>query len=355
MKITASTFAALAIATSGTTLSMSAQFARANEVVFACSVLSQKSTMVQTTDATAPFAGMFIGNYEVTTNPLGTRTIPGYFGGSGNNAIPYTASFVLAGDIATHPMGTLIVGVDSESLQIRVSNLALDLLGGQPGVLGATININYTTFHTVAPNAIYPGGVTIPIPVGNGSVSTLRMTQTGNSALGLLVPNKDGSSTFTIAVPVDIVFVADLLGTPISDGTPTPGILPLTGTLVEGSDTVVLSLQVQDSQSQVTPLNLDPFVDQPLALPTIIPTGGTANLLLSGDVTELALATTLNATLKIAGERQAIIGDLNGDSVVNAADLSILLSNWGTAGPGDLDGSGTVNAPDLSILLSNWS
>ena len=105
----------------------------------------------------------------------------------------------------------------------------------------------------------------------------------------------------------------------------------------------------------MTPLNLDPFVDQPLALPTIIPTGGTANLLLSGDVTELALATTLNATLKVAGERQAIIGDLNGDSVVNAADLSILLSNWGTAGPGDLDGSGTVNASDLSILLSNWS
>ncbi len=355
MKITASPFSALTLAVAYTTFSMNAQVARANEVVFDCSVLSQKSTMVQTTDATAPFTGTFIGNYNNPDNLLGTRTIPGLFGGSGNNAIPYTASFVLAGDISTHPTGTLVVGVDSESLQIRVSNLALDLLGGQPGVLGATININYTSFHTVAPSSIYPGGVTIPIPVGNGTVSTMRMEQTGNGVFGVLVPNKDGSSTFTVAVPVNVVFVADLLGTPISDGTPTPGILPLTGTLIEGSDTVTLSLQAQDTQSQVTPLALDPFVDQPLALPTVIPAGGTANLLMSGDVTELALATTLNATFKIAGQRQAILGDINNDGVVNAADLTTLLSNWGSAGLGDLDGNGNVNAADLTILLSNWS
>jgi len=52
-------------------------------------------------------------------------------------------------------------------------------------------------------------------------------------------------------------------------------------------------------------------------------------------------------------------GDLNGDGVVNAADLSILLSNWNktgsTAAQGDLNGDGVVNAADLSILLSKWS
>lgn len=54
-----------------------------------------------------------------------------------------------------------------------------------------------------------------------------------------------------------------------------------------------------------------------------------------------------------------ILGDLNGDGVVNALDLSILLSNWGktgaTAAQGDLNGDGVVNALDLSILLTNWS
>ena len=53
---------------------------------------------------------------------------------------------------------------------------------------------------------------------------------------------------------------------------------------------------------------------------------------------------------------EAVPGDINGDGIVGAADLSILLSNWG-AGPGspaDLDGDGTVGAADLSALLGLW-
>ncbi|HUD03855.1 MAG TPA: polysaccharide deacetylase family protein [Patescibacteria group bacterium] len=54
-----------------------------------------------------------------------------------------------------------------------------------------------------------------------------------------------------------------------------------------------------------------------------------------------------------------IAGDLNGDSIVNAADLSLLLTNWNktgaTAAQGDLNSDGAVNAADLSTLLTNWS
>ena len=46
--------------------------------------------------------------------------------------------------------------------------------------------------------------------------------------------------------------------------------------------------------------------------------------------------------------------DLNGDGVVGAADLSLLLSAWGTPGPGDLDGDGSVGAADLALLLAAW-
>jgi len=51
-----------------------------------------------------------------------------------------------------------------------------------------------------------------------------------------------------------------------------------------------------------------------------------------------------------------IPGDLNGDGIVNAADLNILLAAWGTDDPiADINGDGIVNAADLNILLSNWS
>ncbi|MFO0829475.1 MAG: hypothetical protein U0572_15160 [Phycisphaerales bacterium] len=47
--------------------------------------------------------------------------------------------------------------------------------------------------------------------------------------------------------------------------------------------------------------------------------------------------------------------DLNGDGVVNAIDIGILLGAWGTNDPcADLDQSGSVSAADLGILLGAW-
>ena len=48
-------------------------------------------------------------------------------------------------------------------------------------------------------------------------------------------------------------------------------------------------------------------------------------------------------------------GDVNGDGQVSGADLSVILSNFGTSRPpwssGDLNGDGLVNGQDLSVLL----
>jgi hypothetical protein len=47
--------------------------------------------------------------------------------------------------------------------------------------------------------------------------------------------------------------------------------------------------------------------------------------------------------------------DLNGDGRVDGADLSILLSEWGTPSPvADIDADGVVNGADLAMLLSAW-
>ena len=47
--------------------------------------------------------------------------------------------------------------------------------------------------------------------------------------------------------------------------------------------------------------------------------------------------------------------DLNGDGVVNGADLAILLAAWGGDGPADLNNDGVVNGADLAILLGAWN
>ena len=49
------------------------------------------------------------------------------------------------------------------------------------------------------------------------------------------------------------------------------------------------------------------------------------------------------------------VGDLNGDGVVDGADLSILLGEWNQASEdGDLNSDGIVDGADLTILLGNW-
>ncbi len=48
--------------------------------------------------------------------------------------------------------------------------------------------------------------------------------------------------------------------------------------------------------------------------------------------------------------------DLTGDAIVNAADLTLLLSAWDTQDPfADLDRDGFVGAADLAMLLTGWS
>jgi hypothetical protein len=48
------------------------------------------------------------------------------------------------------------------------------------------------------------------------------------------------------------------------------------------------------------------------------------------------------------------LGDLDGNGVVNGADLGTLLAGWGNPGNSDLDGNGDTNGADLGTLLSAW-
>jgi glucose/arabinose dehydrogenase len=48
-------------------------------------------------------------------------------------------------------------------------------------------------------------------------------------------------------------------------------------------------------------------------------------------------------------------GDLNGDLMVDGADLGILLGGWGSPGAADLNHDGTVDGADLGMLLGDWT
>ena len=61
---------------------------------------------------------------------------------------------------------------------------------------------------------------------------------------------------------------------------------------------------------------------------------------------------TLTMQVTVSGGNAA---DLNGDGRVDAADLAVLLNQWGTSGSADIDHDGVVGGSDLGALLNAWS
>ncbi len=66
-------------------------------------------------------------------------------------------------------------------------------------------------------------------------------------------------------------------------------------------------------------------------------------------------ASRINNDGTIGPPPAGVFGDLNGDGVVSAPDLTVLLSQWGGPGSGDLVPNGVVDAQDIAALLSAWT
>ena len=68
----------------------------------------------------------------------------------------------------------------------------------------------------------------------------------------------------------------------------------------------------------------------------------------------------VTGTVEVTPENLPLLGDLDGNGVVNLVDLLVLLSAWGECEdpnncPADIDGNGVVDTADLLTLLANWT
>ncbi len=80
--------------------------------------------------------------------------------------------------------------------------------------------------------------------------------------------------------------------------------------------------------------------------PTLAPPGHYMLFVLDSDM--------VPSVARIVRLGETVFGDLDGDGIVDGADLGLLLSAWNTTGPGDLNGDGIVDGADLGLLLSAW-
>ncbi len=317
---------------------------------------TEASSSDRSTGVALPFAGTMIGDWDETDNPDGTQTRPGVFGGSGNQPIDYAANFSLDGSNQSVPSGTFSLEVDRKTSLARMNGLVLDILGGQPEELDSTLTINYETFRTFNPTSAFPGGFDIPVPLGSINVNTMDFIQTGEADL-ILVVDDAGITTITGLVPgelsIEIVVLDQDLGT-----LSFPTSFPIIGELIENDNGAQLILQSSFDLDQEIPAAEEPFDDIPVELPTVLPPGGIASLLISGTTETGSITGVFSIALVADGEGSACADDpdLNGDGVVDGSDLTTLLGEWDAAGGiADINCDGLVDGTDLTILLGNWT
>ena len=236
------------------------------------SVNQGASTVVSTLSVLADSEGTLIGDHDPATNPDGTQTRPGLFGGSGNNPIPLDLDVLSSGDINTNPTGAFEAQIDTDALTIEFSALTLDLIAAGAASAGVDVTLEWSTFNTINPTFIFPGGIPLTLPIADTMLTTLSLDQTGPSALpGVLTP--DGVDTYTLvaALPVSITLAADSATLPIP-ATAFDAVLPLTGQLTinpDSSASISLAIDLADLSQTIDLSGAPAAEDIPFELPTL--------------------------------------------------------------------------------------
>jgi len=239
--------------------------------------------------------GTLIGNYNEQTNPTGTRTKPGIFGTFGateNVSVPVSVAVNVAGGLNSTSSGGFRLNLNPGAGQLSIDTYSADFLKSGPINLPITLGLLYDSFRTRAPSSTFIGGFPLNIPFGEASLTQLSAEQIG-SAPGTLIPTGPGTFDFTLSPIVQITAEFSALGNSFMvPGAPAP--LLLQGSLVlTGNTAHFVSIQPVVQGGSIMPGLALPQI--PFDLPTILPPGGTAQLLM--DLTLQEVAISLDAML----------------------------------------------------------
>jgi hypothetical protein len=227
--------------------------------------------------------GTLIGNWDAKTNPKGTRTKPGLFGPFGpteNEPVAVQIGAGVSGSPQSANTGSFSLSLNPPGGSLQLSSYSANLLASGPVSLGAELSLLYESFRTRNPDSFYIAipGVPFVIPIGEAVLTELTASQTGN-ATGLLTPNGPNAYDFVVGVPVSLSGRVDVLGSQF-ELPGLPAILPLAGQIVLDGDLATLSSQQELALGDSFPIG-QKLPQLPLDLPTILPPGDTAHLLLN--------------------------------------------------------------------------
>ncbi|MDF1809508.1 MAG: GC-type dockerin domain-anchored protein [Phycisphaerales bacterium] len=306
-------------------------------------------------------SGTLIGDYDSKTNPDGTQTRAGFFGGSGNNPIETSLTLTADTSLDTNPTGSFDFSIDLDLSLIEMNGLDVDIINGQSGGTALSVTLMYSTFHTVSPSFLYPGGVPITLPLGQlGGVSAASLTQTAPGGGALTSTDDPAIFDFLIAMPaqLDMVVNQSLPGTDPTDIPidALPILLPIAGQLeIISDEIVVMTMSLQpDPITLEIPIDGATLPDIPFELPTL--GSETASVIFSSTPNSISLDALLDLTIVSTGNSSMCAADLNQDGDLNFFDVSAFLGAFSIMDPiADFDSNGEFNFFDVSSFLAAFA
>ena len=339
----------LVVASSVLPLFVMASFAAADRFE-----IDGNSTVALTLNASVPVSGTLIGDYDAKTNPTGSMTRPGLFGGSGNQPVDFDANVTVSGDTGpTTTTGSIdldLSQIDSSLLTVEAMNLELD--AATVSGIDSEFSLIYETFRSYDPFSLYIGGLPISFPIGE--------TQFIRSEISLVEP----FTIFAVDDGSDIVFntVVPVIWTLEFDPGTGPQVqeipigIPFIGAITEskGVRRIEFGGQSAQTETQDPGLEIGPL---PLEIPTFPPGDETVGVLLAGAIGVSSFDFDFVVSLMGTESVPELPEDLTGDGLVNSADLGLLIAEWGFCEDcaADFDGDGLVDASDLGAIIAAWS
>ncbi|MCL4742400.1 MAG: hypothetical protein KJZ54_09380 [Phycisphaerales bacterium] len=311
------------------------------------------SGLVGSVSFTADTSGTLVGNWDPDTNPDGTRTKPGLWGSFGateNVPVPVQMGLELAGPLDTETAGGFGLQLDTDGATLMVEGFSADFLADGPASIPATMSFYPESFRTRNPDSTYIG-IPIELPLGDLSITSMVVAQTEDTAVGVLTETAPGEYDFAVVIPAVLNAEFELLGTPYPvEGLPFA--VTLAGTISVSGDSVAVSaaqtIEFEDAQEP----GLD-LPELPLDLPTVLPPGYTAHLLLNLTLDTVSSALDGTFTFSASGVQAACPADFNGDTVVNTLDFVAFLNAFvAQDGSADFNGDTVVNTIDFVAFLN---
>lgn len=239
----------------------------------------QMSGLAADIDLTFVTDGNLIGDFHIDDNSEGTRTKPGLFGTFGpeeNEPVAAALLPAISGSPDTEAAGQLVLLVDHDAATASFHDFFADLLANGPADVALNITVDFDSFRTRAPDSLYIGAA-LPLPIDSAALTALQLTQVGPGT-GALQEEEDGVYSLTLNGDVELSGAIDLLGTVVDIP---PMLVPLAfdGTLDLRGGAAELAATGPLEFVDGTDLDI-PLPDFPLDLPTILPPGATAHLIL---------------------------------------------------------------------------